>query len=118
MIRQMRSKMIEGPWAVAAMHRPRLTGRCGCSRRVPMLYGTRRGSIPALPLRVSALTWEVVSRNGALDGPAERGEGDSHLRAISNSSRPGEQNPATAGSASSAADSVLPEHPSVGKLCA
>jgi hypothetical protein len=56
----------------AATHRlPPRTRRCGWSRRVPMLYGTRRGSRPALLPRVSGVTWVFVTPHEALD---RRGE--------------------------------------------
>jgi hypothetical protein len=68
--------------AVAATHRlPPRTCRRGWSRRVPMLYGTRRGSRPALLPCVCGVTWEFVTRYGALDGRAGPCEGDSDLRA-------------------------------------
>ena len=69
--------------AAAATNRlPPPTCRSGWCRRVPMLYGTRRGSRPALLPRVCGVTREFVTRCGALDGRGEPGEGDSHLRAV------------------------------------
>jgi hypothetical protein len=44
-----------------------------------MLYGTRRGSRPALLPRVCGVTWEFVTRYGALDGRGEPAKGDSDL---------------------------------------
>ena len=71
-----------GPVAAVAIHRlPPPTGRSGRRQRVPMLYGTRRGSRPALLPYVCGVTCEFVTRYGALDGREERGEGDSDLRA-------------------------------------
>jgi hypothetical protein len=72
----------EDPSAATPTHRlaPR-TWHSHWSRRVPLLYGTRPGSRPALLPRVCGVTWEFVTRYGALDGREERGEGDSDLRA-------------------------------------
>ena len=68
--------------AATAIHRlPPQTHRSGRRCRVPMLYGTRLRSRPALLPRVCGVTWVFVTRYGALDGRAERGEGDSDLRA-------------------------------------
>jgi len=71
-----------GLWAVAATHRPpQRMWRFGWRRRVPMLYGTRRGSRPALLPRVCGVTCEYGTKLWSLDGLEERGEGDSGLRA-------------------------------------
>src|SRR4051812_38604167 len=60
---------------------PPQTRRSARRRRVPMLYGTRRGSRPALLPRVSGVTWEYVTPDGALDERREPHHGDSVLRA-------------------------------------
>jgi hypothetical protein len=68
--------------AAAATHRPPpRTWRFGWWRRVPMLYGTRRGSRPALLPRVSGVTWAFVTRQEALDRLGEPRCRDSDLRA-------------------------------------
>jgi len=68
--------------AAATNPLPPPTRRSGWWRRVPMLYGTRRGSRPALLPRVSGVTWESVTRQEALDGRGERPRGDSDLRTL------------------------------------
>ena len=62
--------------AATATHRlPPQTRRSGWRRRIPMLYGTRLRSRPALLPRVCGVTCEFVTRYRALDGREQRGEG-------------------------------------------
>jgi hypothetical protein len=71
-----------GLLAAAATNRlPTPTCRSAWCRRVPMLYGTRLRSRPALLPRVSGVTCEFVTRHEALDGRGEPHRGDSDLRA-------------------------------------
>jgi hypothetical protein len=63
--------------AATATHQlPPQTRRSGRRRRVPMLYGTRRGSRPALLPRVCVLSWGFGTRSEALQQGVESHERD------------------------------------------
>jgi hypothetical protein len=75
--------MAVGHVAATATHRlPPRTPRLSWWQRVPLLYGTRLRSRPALLPRVSGVTWVFVTPHEALDRRGEPPRGNSYLRAL------------------------------------